>query len=138
MNLYLILVSVSKWKFQHWPISPRFSQFSAFQLTFFDKSELLLSKWKFYQLSSDVIAKYDLVPDCWLIQHFDIFPMILTCRRCETSTNSWCAKNLRSNHVLQWDSKTIGEISILKAAILRSQKRKLKSAELWKSWWNWS
>ena len=33
---------------KHWSISPRLSKFNAFQLAFFEISELLLSKWKFH------------------------------------------------------------------------------------------
>ena len=80
-------------------------------------SKLLLLKWKFHQLYVNVIVKHDLMSDCWLIQYFRIFSMILTCWRCETSTNSWYCNNLISNHVFQWHSKTIGEIFILKGVV---------------------
>ena len=59
-----------------WSISPQLSQFSVFQPTFFEMSVLLLSNSKFHQLSSSVIGKHDLMLDCCLIEHFDIFPVI--------------------------------------------------------------
>ena len=56
-----------------WSISPRLSHWVVFNLTFFKILELLLSKWKFHDSSSNMISKHDLMPNWWSINNLLMF-----------------------------------------------------------------
>ena len=129
INLVLLVVkllktvSVTELPVTFWSISSLLSQFSAFNRRFSRCQYFSFKKGNFtncLQMSLENMIWYQIVDWFNISTFFQL--MILTRGRRETSTKCWCANDLTSNHVFQWHSKTICEISILKGAILTSRK----------------
>ena len=87
-----------------------------------------LDVWKFYNFDSSQCNDWN-SRFCWNLYKDASL---------EKCGNVESVNNLTSNHVFQWHSNQLVKFPFWKEQFRPIEKCRLKSAELWKSWWNWS